>query len=265
MNRLQEELLSILEIYLKICQELGLTYYLANGSVLGAEKYGGFIPWDDDIDVVMPREDYEVFCSKASQYLPPHLFLQNYRTDVKFPLLYTKLRNSNTTFIESNVKHLDINHGIYIDIFPLDGYPDGKVSQFVLRYKLKVLSWMQFCGFENDKNLHKLILKKCGFHNRTDQTLARIEKIVRKFGKQTKRLCDYGDRQGKGCVPREFYGQGRTVQFENLWVSIPQLTDEYLTYKYGDWKSDLPIEQQKSHHLAVVCDLEHSYHNYFSR
>lgn len=262
MNRLQKELTDILEVYINVCERLRLTYFLANGSALGAEKYGGFIPWDDDIDVAMPREDYEVFCSKADEYLPDHLFLQNYRTEPKFPFLYSKLRNIKTTYIESGVKHLDIHHGIYIDIFPLDGYPDGKMAQHILNFKLKVLSSMQFCGFNNDVNLTKRILRILGFHKRTHKTLLRMEKTIRKFGQNTAKVCDYGDRQGKGCVPREYYAEGRTVSFEHLSVAVPEMTDEYLSYKYGDWKAELPKEQQKSHHIAVVCDLDMAYEKY---
>ena len=75
MNKLQEKLLDILKVYLEICDKLGLTYYLANGSALGAEKYGGFIPWDDDMDVVMPREDYEIFCEKEFIELGAKVFV----------------------------------------------------------------------------------------------------------------------------------------------------------------------------------------------
>lgn len=262
MNRLQEELLSILEIYIDICRELNLTYYLANGSALGAEKYSGFIPWDDDIDIVMPRADYEIFCEKAPDFLPKHLFLQNYQTDIRFPLFYSKLRNSNTTFIENDVKNLPINHGIYIDVFPLDGYPDNKISQVILKYRLKILSCKQFCGFDNDKRPHKVLARFLGYHRRTNKTLAAMERLVRRFGDHTKNICDYGDRQQKGCLPREFYGEGKEAIFEHLQVRIPQRIDEYLTYKYDNWKADLPADQQKSHHNTVAFDLDKPYLDY---
>lgn len=265
MNRLQKELLDILEHFLKMCSELGLTYYLANGSALGAKKYGGFIPWDDDIDVEMPRADYEIFCENAKNYLPEHLFLQNYQTDKEFPLLYTKIRNTNTTFIESDLKHLDINHGIYIDIFPLDGYPDSVFKRANLRCKLKVFSWMQFCGFQNSKGIHQRLLRILGYHRRTNKTLAKMEKMIRKYGNETRKCCDYADRQGKGCVPWEYYGDGCMAEFERLSVVIPSNIEEYLTYKYDDWKSELPKEQKVSHHNALVCDLDNSYLIYMKK
>ena len=262
MNKLQEKLLDILKVYLEICDKLGLTYYLANGSALGAEKYGGFIPWDDDMDVVMPREDYEIFCEKAPTYLPTHMFLQNYKSDPSFPHFYSKLRDSNTAFVEKGVEHLDMNHGMFIDIFPLDGYPKCRISQKWLACKLRVMRVKQFCGFSVSQKLHHKVLRLLGYHKRTAKTLKKMEKTVRKFGTQTEYCCDYGDRQGKGCLPRSYYGEGRTVFFEGVKVLIPLQIDAYLTYKYGDWRADLPTEQKKSHHNVLFCDTEKSYTHY---
>ena len=81
MTKLQAKELEILIQFLRICEQCGLTYFLVCGSALGAVKYGGFIPWDDDIDVAMPRKDYEEFCKKAPSLLPDWCFLQNYHTD----------------------------------------------------------------------------------------------------------------------------------------------------------------------------------------
>ena len=258
MNRLQKALLDILECFIKVCEEHQLTWFLVNGSALGAEKYGGFIPWDDDIDVAMPREDYEIFCQKAQNSLPPHLFLQNYKTQKEFPLFYSKLRNSNTTFIEEGMRHLDIHHGIYIDIFPLDNFPDGKLQQLALRCKLKVLGSLQFCGYKNNMGWRKRLLRAFGYHKKTDRTLARMEKLVRRY-QNTKNVCDYGDRQGKGLCPRAFYEQCGFASFEGLQVPVPSPIEEYLSYKYGNWRAELPKEQQISHHYTVAYNLDVPY------
>ena len=81
MNRIKEIELDMLKAFVSICDQLGLKYYLIGGTLLGAVRHKGFIPWDDDIDVGMPREDYEVFVEKAGKLLPDYIFLQNYRTD----------------------------------------------------------------------------------------------------------------------------------------------------------------------------------------
>ena len=135
MNELQKVEYSLLRNFISVCDRLGLAYYLVCGTALGAVKYGGFIPWDDDVDVALTRADYNIFCEKAQQLLPDYIFLQNYKTDSAFPSLYTKLRDSRTTFIEESAKSLPINHGVYIDVFPLDGYPENKKA--ITRFEKK--------------------------------------------------------------------------------------------------------------------------------
>ena len=91
MTELQSVEFSLLKSFVNICDELGLTYYLVCGSALGAVKYSGFIPWDDDIDVALPRNDYELFCEKAPALLPAGYFLQNHKTDKNYPRIYSKI------------------------------------------------------------------------------------------------------------------------------------------------------------------------------
>ncbi len=119
-NDLQKTELNILKEFLRVCQLLDLRYYLVCGSALGAVKYRGFIPWDDDIDVALPRADYERFLKEAPALLPQWCFVQNYRTEGRFHLLGTKLRDSRTTYVELMCENLPIHHGVFIDVFPLD-------------------------------------------------------------------------------------------------------------------------------------------------
>ena len=173
MNELQKVQFDMLCWFVKICNELNLTYYLVCGSALGAEKYQGYIPWDDDLDVALPRKDYEVFLNKAQSLLPEYLFLQNHRTEKNYPFMFSKLRNSNTTYVETGSSNLNINHGIYIDVFPLDGYPKQKELQIKLekekkKYQLAYLSCLKtkqswkvnlFLAFERLRGVNKRINK----------------------------------------------------------------------------------------------------------
>ena len=118
MTELQEKEFRLLQIFVEICEKLKLRYFLVCGSALGAVKYKGSIPWDDDVDVGMPRRDYDVFKKEAQKLLPNGVFLQNYETDPAYPQVFSKLRDSNTTYIEKSVAHLPINHGIYIIMIP---------------------------------------------------------------------------------------------------------------------------------------------------
>lgn len=266
MNDVQKVVFESFRYFADICEKLNLEYYLVNGSALGAVKYGGFIPWDDDLDVGMPRKDYEIFIEKAGEYLPENLFLQNYRTDKRFPHLYSKLRNSDTAFIENGVKHLDMNHGIYMDIFPLDSADASFLNNKINSLNIKILFWFSFSSLDDRANLkirfRNSVLRFMGFHKRTDRALKKLDNFVCGTDSGSLYLCNFADRQGKGKILRKWYGNGSNCIFEGISVKIPENYNDYLTYKYGDWKKELPVGQQKSHHTAIVCDTKKSYKYY---
>lgn len=265
MNELQQAEFALLKAFDQVCAKLGLKYFLVCGSALGAAKYRGFIPWDDDIDVALYREDYEIFCAHAAALLPEHLFVQNYRTDPAFPAIYSKLRDSNTTYIEKSARHLPIHHGIFIDVFPLDGYPDGRLARRRLEFFKRLYKHALAAAFSLDRSggeqLLYLVDRLLGTPKRTAQIARKYtERISRYPAKTSDILCNHGNWQGKlDYAPREQYGDGVWAVFEGLPVRIPVRYDQYLTQKYGDWRADLPPEQQKGHHDYVVCDPKHAY------
>lgn len=267
-NEIQKILLELLKIFVDICQEYDLQYFLVAGSALGAVKYQGFIPWDDDIDVAMPRADYEKFLQLAPEKLPQWCFMQNYKTDPAFPHVFTKLRNSNTTFIEKGMAKLPINHGMYIDIFQIDGYPENAKEIRQFEWKKKLLAWKQYCALEGSKNwkvrLRRPFLRVLGYHKRTAKTLATLDALISQYSLENSQMwCCHGNRQGKlEYSPRWHYGNGTQAVFEGLSVRIPEQFDSYLTQKYGDWRKDLPLDQQKSHHQCLICDANTSFSDY---
>lgn len=268
LNQTQKVLLELLEVFIGICEEYDLTYYLVAGSALGAVKYQGFIPWDDDVDVAMPREDYERFLQLAPAKLPQWCFLQNYKTDPAFPHVFTKLRNSNTTFIERGMAKLPINHGMYLDIFQMDGYPTQAKEIRKLELQKKILAWKQYCALDGSKNwkvrLRRPFMRLLGYHKRTARTLAQLDRLIGQYSLEDSELwCCHGNRQGKlEYAPRWHYGKGVTATFEGLTVRVPEQFDPYLTRKYGNWREELPSEQQKSHHQCLVCDAKRPYTEY---
>lgn len=271
LNELQKTELDLLIPVVEICRKLDLTYYLVCGSVLGAAKYQGFIPWDDDMDVGLPRPDYERFLQAAPALLPEGYFLQNYRTDPAFPHVFSKLRDSNTTLIEHSLAHLDMNHGVCIDIFPLDGYPARKWEQKVFELRKKVYSWMQYCalgrGPDPKVEFRNRIFRLLGYHKRTAKTLAKMDRLYSRYATEGSEVwCNHGNWQGKlEYAPRWHYGVGTELIFEGLAVQVPENYDAYLTQKYGDWRSDPPPEKQASHHSYKVCDVHRPYTDYQKR
>lgn len=267
MNDLQKTELALLEAFIGVCDKLELTYYLVCGSALGAVKYGGFIPWDDDIDVAMPRRDYDVFMEKAQSLLPQGLFLQNYRTEPSYPHYAAKLRNSNTTFLENTVSHLPINHGVFLDIFPLDGYPACRKDQKRLERKKLQFKLKQQAMFRSDCSLKikllRAVFRATGIHRNFPRHIAAFEKEAALPTEAAETWCNHGNWQGRReYAPRWHYGSGTLAQFEGLTVRIPENYDAYLTQKYGDWRADLPESQKVGHHFCGVLDLSKPYTQY---
>lgn len=268
MTDLQRTELEMLRAVDKVCTQLCLKYYLVCGSALGAVKYGGFIPWDDDLDVGLLRPDYEIFCEKAGELLPEGLFLQNYRTDPAFPQVFSKIRDSRTTFIEKSAAKLPINHGVYIDVFPLDGYPCNKSGAFRLEALKKFYKLSAACAFQLPcswgANLLFGVERMLGIHKRTQKIMEKYDRLIASFPvDDSKTVCNHGNWQGKlEYAPREQYGEGVWATFEGIKVRVPAQYDAYLTQKYGDWRADLPEEQKISHHYAKVIDLKNPYTDY---
>ena len=271
MNDLQKIEFNMLKEVVIICSKLNLTYYLVCGSALGAVKYKGFIPWDDDMDVALPRHDYEAFIKEAQTLLPKNLFLQNYHTEPNFPQIFSKLRNSETTYIEKSVSTLSINHGVYIDIFPLDEYPADKAEQQRLERKKRKL-YLKLSVIYSSKKTGRAALWAClgkifYYDHKIGENVRSLESALSSYkGTHSDILCNHGNWQGKiEYAPREQYGNGTWATFEGLKVRVPEKYDEYLTQKYGNWRAELPPEQQVGHHYAEIVDLNRPYTDYIEK
>lgn len=271
MTELQKVELDIFEEFVKICDKLNLKYFLVCGSALGAVKYTGFIPWDDDLDVGLYRDDYNRFINEAQAFLPDKIFLQTYETDENYPNIFAKLRDCSTTYIEKSVSGLDMNHGVYIDIFPLDGYPVKNEKREKLEKKKKYYKRMLSCVFDVERSSAKKIIVKImrflKIHKKTRKYLRKYEYLISKYSvEKSDLICNHGNWQGKlEYSPKWHYGNGIMMRFEGLDVRVPENYDDYLTQKYGDWRADLPKEQQVGHHYYEICDLHRPYTDYIEK
>lgn len=270
MNDLQKIEFELLKAFKEVCEKLNLNYFLVCGSCLGAARHGGFIPWDDDMDVGMFREDYNIFMEKAQELLPEGVFLQNYKTDPNFPAVFAKLRNSNTTYIEKNIKGLKMNHGVYIDIFPLDGYPEDVKEQKKLTskktwYLLKMLCMVPHIGTKT--KIAAFVFRLLGYHKKTAKIAEKYEKLISKYPtKDSKRICNHGTWYGdRDYIMADRYGKGTELTYEGMTIRVPEKYDEYLTDLYGDWRTPPPPEKQKGHHEYEVCDTKRPYTYYLEK
>ncbi len=268
MDQLQHVVYELLARFVGICEAEGIPYFLVCGSALGAVKYGGFIPWDDDVDVALLRPDYDRFLAAAPRYLPPEIFLQSFETDPGFTHIYAKLRDSRTTFIESSVASRPINHGIGIDVFPLDGYPSDPRAARRLERKKRVLMMKIGCVYSVPRRgMSRLVcalLTLLGCRRRTNRYVRQLDALVRRYPPEGSAIiANHGNWQGRlEYAAAAQLGACTAARFEGLDVRVPAQYDAYLSQKYGDWRAELPPEQRVSHHAVTVCDTERPYTAY---
>ncbi len=258
---LQEVELGLLHQFDEICRKEGLRYFLLGGSALGAVRHGGFIPWDDDIDVGMPRPDYERFVRLAPSLLPPHLFLQDYRTEPDYLLSFAKLRDNRTLFKEKIFAHLDIHHGVYMDIFPLDGGPaDRKEAEKLLKrmklYRFSLLNRKTRYIREKSLPASMALSLMTPFVSR-GTCFRMIDALCMKYEYGTApSIANWHGAWGtKEVVPKELFGEGKPMPFEDMLCPVPEDYDGYLTSLYGDYRRLPPLEKQVSHHESVEIRL----------
>ena len=268
MNELQKVEMELFLCFAETCKKLDLNYFLVCGSALGAARHGGFIPWDDDMDVGMFREDFNKFMELAPSILPESIFLQNYKSDPEYPYIFAKLRNSNTTYIEKILSKFNMNHGVFLDIFPLDGYPESPSEQKKLARQKRSFRRKLFCGFDFERGYKAsalaFALRVLGYHKRTAKTLEEYEKLISKYPvKYSKIICNHGTWHAeRDYIPVEYYGEGTDAVYEGVMVRVPEMTDQYLTCLYGDWRTPPVHDEQKGIHPHDVCDTEKSYTEY---
>ncbi len=256
--------LSLLRSLDEVCKKLNISYFLDHGTLIGAVRHQGFIPWDDDIDIGMLRKDYEIFISRAYQFLPDYYFLQTNETEPDFYNNFAKLRDERTCYIESKYRDKDIHHGVFIDIFPFDYYPDHKFSEKIFNLKRKFLKRRIEDGFldDNRKKLSKkgqivLMLSKMIYPD-----IKKAVKVREGLLKSVPESRFYWCSQGIDKIPVEWLSQTVKLSFEGLMVSCPLAYDSYLTKFYGDYMQIPPVKDRVGHHYYECIDLHRSYKEY---
>ncbi|MBO4217039.1 MAG: LicD family protein [Clostridia bacterium] len=257
MNRLQQIEFNILKEFVSVCERYGLKYWLVCGSALGAVKYGGFIPWDDDIDVALPRKDYERLLAVADEAFGEGLFLQNFGSEPEFPFIYSKLIDTRTTYVEAARSAFNIKQCVFIDVFPLDGYPRKRKRLFELKKAFYVrLMSSAFAGKSRAKALLTFPLKAAAKAVGMKRLVRGYSRLVSSNPLEDSGLwCNFGNSRLKvEYAPRSQYGDGTRASFESLSVVVPENYDAYLTQKYGKWREDLPESEKKGHHGYILFD-----------
>ena len=271
LRELQNKSLEIALYFKDFCNEHGLLFYMCGGCCIGSLRHKGFIPWDDDVDVFMPRDDYEKLKELWPKYANPEKYACVYadknRVDGN---LFVTIRDNETTAIKPYQVDMDISHGVALDVLPLDGWPDGKMKR-----KMQVfwaLVYSLYCAQTVPVNHGKAV----SVAGKIALTLVPSKKLryklwklaERKMTKYPIKKCNYitelcsGPYYMKKQYPREAFDKAIWVDFEDVKMPIPQGYDVYLRTAFGDYMKLPPKEKQKPHHDAIFIDLNNSYKKY---
>ena len=252
--------LEILDEFVRVCEKHGLQYYLVGGTLLGAVRHQGFIPWDDDIDVAMPREDYDRFAALSAEELDPRFFYQCPDTDPDYFLTYAKIRKNKTEVYEERFKDAKFRGGVFIDIFPLDFCPaPGLLCHLlfnvlaVMNYRGQVDSGERYIPYEE-------LAGRIGFTLLKAFSPAGIVRLRKRLLSLSKKLSDgehiasfsgaYG--YHKEIALRTWYGKAAVLPFEGRMCSCPGGFHELLSLLYGENYMELPPDVEKRTHIRFL-------------
>ncbi len=254
-REIQQMELGIMEYIHEVCQKIGVKYFLAYGSLIGAVRHQGFIPWDDDMDICMLREDYE----KLQDYLianPDDRYeVMSYKNNLNYVYPFMKVQDNQTYLLEEDVR-IDSNMGIYVDIFPVDGYEDdvnfkNKMTKLI---KKRQLSCYTFKGITNTKSLLNSLIRYISviafYFTNTNKYIGGIDELAQSRKVDDYELVDYliYKDMNKPVWKREWLNQTITGVFEGKEFMIPKNYHEILTSDYGDYTQLPPVELRFSHH-----------------
>lgn len=255
---LQKIEIDTLRVFIDVCKKMDLEYFVYGGTLLGTVKYAGMIPWDDDIDVALPRKSYEKFVKLAEEFLPEGYFLQSPYNCSRSPYPYTKLRKDGTVYMEYINRNLKIATGIYIDIYPVDKIPDEdklRKKQFK-----KVRKWILIYVIRQSRLFDK---KEKGLIGVAKNVIKRILHHLCKLLPQTycikkidHYMTMYDDTNAKryaalnspeyNNIYLSLYPFEKGL-FDGIFVNLPKGYRVHLAMRYGDYEKELPPEKRFGH------------------
>ena len=263
LDNIHRTLKEILDYVVGVCDAQGFTYFLVYGTALGAKRHKGFIPWDDDIDIGLPRKDYDAFIRYMEKQENGAYSLQYTHNEKRYFLYFPKVRKADTLFRESIVDGVYKDNGIFIDIFPLEYVDEKNVAKIPGKYK-KLTLLKHFPRFiecrpffkENSSRIRYLAdcILSIPFRlvNRK-KYISWLNRYMSKDGSEETAayIADYDT--VLGLVKKDVYFPPAQLEFEGTMYNVPHKIDEYLTDQYGDDFMELPpVEQRVTHTPSEV-------------
>ena len=261
---IQEIVWNIMKDIMPIISKHGIRYYMLGGTLLGAIRHKGFIPWDDDIDIGMPREDYERFLKIVSEELPSYLELNTYWDESPHHYYFSRIVDTRHE-LKRTGSTKERNEYIWVDIFPLDGMPNNPVSRRIHMMKLLYARARYHIASFDKVNLKRpgrpfseriviWFVFHTGIGTKSDpkKWLDRIDRLLKKYSiNDTNWVCNFmGQYKFKEMFPKTWYGDGTLYDFEESQMIGPIEYDKILTQQYGDYMT--PPKEKNTHAVEFI-------------
>lgn len=269
LQKLQHIELGIYKEVVRICDKYGLTYYMSAGTFLGAVRHHGFIPWDDDMDMRMPRLDYEKLMKLLPQELSAPYILRHFSNDKNSHRYFARVEDTSVHFQRTHAMKLQTNNA-WIDIFPLDGMPNNKIIASLRKFHLLYRKlWMQLSVFDEIVDVKKKrpfreqVIIFLAMHTPIQRWLS-WDSQVRKMDKALKAypieksdvyMNFFSAYKYKDIIYKKIYGKGALYQFEDVKFKGPEDYDSFLKIIYGDYMK-MPPESSRNKHFIDSNSIE---------
>lgn len=299
MTGLQEKIFEIMKAFDRVCRENRLHYYMLGGTMLGAVRHKGFIPWDDDADFGLPRKDYEKLLELPPGSVPQGYRLRHFSKEEGVPYAFLRLEDERTTCVEARRSGSGYVGGVYIDIFPLDAdtnvLPLRILKEMYIKFKKKLL-YAHIAEKGTIKNpVKRFVMREIVKHTDTETLVRKLDKAAKAYGVRKEKLPQWGDARysnylghwGRNeSIPRDVFdgeirqrrylafdfrrgekieaqpeGRSCEYEFEGYRFFGPVNGSAYLTALYGSDYMVPPEEEARGGHPATVIDLNRSYHD----
>lgn len=253
-DKIQFELLKILRSFVETCNVNNINYILAYGTLLGAIRHSGFIPWDDDIDIFMTRAEYK----KLKQvFKVDNLEILDCDEDKKYPYLFPKIRKKDSILIEKSISNLNYNTGLYVDIFILDEVPSGKIKEFFKKKRLLYNYKKYRLVTLNNSSINKIIRPLAFIAKKVFNLNKLIKKINRIYSteKNSTKYRDVSMPSSNFYLDKSFLNTTTEKEFCNLYCKVPLEFDELLKRFYGEYMQLPKPEDRISNHSFHKFEL----------
>ena len=257
LKKLKEEEMKILDYFVSFCKKNNLNYQLTYGTLLGAIRHKGFIPWDDDIDVQMEPEEYLRFIELIKKEKNNKYILQNIDTEKYYHTYFTKIRKNNSCMIEKEWQKIRIHKGINIDIFPLFPYPDDLKERKKMMFKLKTVNLLASKNNPTKSLKNKIIFSILRLIPRKI-TNKIVSKIILNLLNYKGEYSQYKIEVNDVPIKRSWAEKSIEVPFEDRKYKITDKYDEMLTCMYGDYMTP-PKEENRIGHGDIILSFDKNY------